>query len=242
MKKLVVLLIGLGVILAAGCQQDVLAQSADSLFLKQIQAIDSSESATLKQRAERNFAYIKAGPADPGKVTGELLAGGLGAIMGGVVFGKVGFGLASDGGGGGFGCCDVSGFIGGLVGYLVGSNVGSATGVCLVGNTGGERGSYWASLGGSTVGNVVGGLLAIAIVRESDDDINVTPFLILTASQAGGATIGFNATRKRKVEVPSGALLNLEEDKLSLSFPQVNASPDSFGTANFRIDLFQANF
>jgi hypothetical protein len=92
------------------------------------------------------------------------------------------------------------------------------------------------------VGTVVGGLLAFAIVRGSDDDINLTPFLILTAGQAGGATICFNATRKRKVEVQSGPLLNLNGDKLSLSPPQVHASPDSFGSANFRIDLFQANF
>lgn len=240
MKRLVVLLIGLGVILATGCQHDVLAQSTDSPFLKQVQAIDSSESATLKQRAERNFAYIKAGKANPTKIGSEFLVGGLSAMVCGGIGAFLGYNLTYDENADGW--FNFSGLPGAAVGYLVASNAGCAGGVSLVGNSGGERGSYWASFGGSVVGTVVGGLLAIAIVRESDDDINETPFIILTASQAGGATIGFNATRKRKIEVPSGALLNLDGDKLSLAFPQVNASPDTFGSANFRLDLFQANF
>jgi hypothetical protein len=242
MKRLCVLLIGLGVILAAGCQHDVLAQSTDSLFLMQIQSIDSSESASLKQRAERNFAYIKAGPANPAKVSGEVLVGGLGAVVGGSICAGIGFGLGSEGDCNGFCCFDEGGIIGALVGYAVGSNLGSATGVYVVGNSGGDKGSYWASLGGSLLGTALGGVCAIAILRGSDDDAGALSLFVLTAAQVGGAAIGFNATRKRKVEVPSGALLNLDEDKLSLAFPQVNVSPDFFGKANFRIDLFQANF
>lgn len=240
MKRLVVLLIGWGVILAAGYQHDVLAQSADSLFLKQIQTIDSSESASLEQRAEKNFAYIKAGKANPAKIGSEFLVGGLSAMVCGAVGAQLGYNATYDENDDDW--LNFSGLPGAVVGYLIASNFGCAGGVTLMGNTGGERGSYWASLGGSTVGTVVGGLLAIAILSGSDDDINETPFIILTAAQAGGATIGFNATRKRKVEVLSGALLNLDEDKLSLAFPQVNATSDSFGSANFRIDLFQANF
>jgi hypothetical protein len=240
MKRLVVLLIGLGVILAVGYQHDVLAQNADSLFLKQIQTIDSSESVSLKQRAEKNFAYIKAGKANPTKIGSEFLVGGLSSMVCGGIGAFLGFNLTYDENADEW--FNFTGLPGAIAGYLVASNVGCAGGVTLVGNSGGERGSYWASLGGSVVGTVVGGLLALAIVRESDDDINETPFIILTVAQAGGATIGFNATRKRKIEVPSGALLNLDEDKLSLAFPQVNVTSDSFGSTNLRIELLQANF
>ncbi len=242
MKKLIILFAGFGLILLAGCWESISAKDKDSVLPGYIQPIDSSMVSTLQERAEKNFAYVKADPADPGKVAGEMMAGGLGAIMGGVVFGKVGFGLASDGGGGGFGCCDVGGLIGGLVGYLVGSNMGSATGVCLVGNTGGEKGSFWAGFGGSLLGTLVGGICAAALARDLDDDSGTAPLFVLTAAQAGGATLGFNATRKKKVEVPSGAMLNLKDDKLTLALPEVNAYPDSFGSANLRIDIFQANF
>jgi hypothetical protein len=242
MKRVIVLLTGFTALLLAGCCQKALAENRELISIGQIQSVDSLRADSLQERAKRNFAYIKAGPADPGKVTGELFAGGLGAILGGVVFGRVGFGLASSGGGSGFGCCDVGGLIGGLVGYLVGSNVGCATGICLVGNSGDERGSYWAGLGGSFLGTLVGGICAIGIFRDSDDDSGAAPLFLMTAAQAGGATLCFNATRKKKVKVPSVALLNLDGEKLSLAFPQVSASPDSFGSANLRLDLFQANF
>jgi hypothetical protein len=242
MKRLIVILTGLTALLLSGCCQKALAENSKLISIDQIQPVDSLRADSLQERAKRNFAYIKGGPADPGKVTGELLAGGLGAIMGGVVFGRVGFGLASSGGGSGFGCCDVGGLIGGLVGYLVGSNVGCATGVCLVGNSGGERGSYWAGLGGSFLGTLVGGICAVGIFRDSDDDSGAAPLFLITAAQAGGATICFNATRKKKVEVLSGALLNLDGDRLSLAFPQVKTTSDAFGSVDLRIDLFQADF
>jgi hypothetical protein len=242
MKRLIVISTGLTALLLSGCCQKALAENSELISIDQIQPVDSVRADSLQERAKRNFAYIKAGPADPGKVTGELFAGGLGAIMGGVVFGRVGFGLASSGGGGCFGCYDVGGLIGGLVGYLVGSNVGCATGVCLVGNSGDERGSYWAGLGGSFLGTLVGGICAIGIFRDSDDDSGAAPLFLITAAQAGGATICFNATRKKKVEVPSAALLNLDGEKLSLTLPKINVSQDSFGSANLRLELFQADF
>jgi hypothetical protein len=64
----------------------------------------------------------------------------------------------------------------------------------------------------------------------------------LTAAQAGGATLGFNASRKRRVEAPSGALLNLDEGKLALAFPQLNLSQDSSNPSEYKVNLLQANF
>jgi len=187
------------------------------------------------------------------------LVGGLGAVVGGTLCARIGSGLAgSNGGCDGFCCCDEGAIIGGLVGYLVGSNLGSATGVCLVGNSGGEKGSYWASLGGSILGTLLGSLFAGAIARGSNDDSEVVPLVLLTgsndddsgvlplfvlsAAQASGATIGFNATRKRKVEMPSGAMLNLKDGNLAFAFPQVNTSQDAFNSNCYKVNFFKANF
>jgi hypothetical protein len=242
MKKRMVLLAGFGVILLAGCWGDSAAQETSSLLSANAQLVDSSDTLSLQEKAEKSFGYMKAGPADPGKVGCEFLVGGLGAIVGGTLCARVGFNTFTEGSGGCLGCCDVGGMIGGLVGYLIGSNVGSATGVYIVGNSEGEKGSYWAGLGGSLLGTLVGGAFAVAILRGSDDDSGLAPLSILTAAQAGGATIGFNATRKRSVEVPSGAMLNLKDGELALALPQVSVSQDCLNSNLYEVNVFEANF
>lgn len=242
MKKLTYLLVVFGVILLTGCWENSVAEEKISILADSRQSIDSSMTLSLQERAEKNFAYIKAGPADPGKVVGELIAGGFGAVVGGVVFARQGFNIGSEGSGSCFCCCNEGGIIGALIGYLVGSNVGSSVGVFLVGNSGGDKGSYWASLGGSLLGTVMGGLVAGAILRNSNDDSGAAPLFILTAAQAGGATISFNATRKKKVKVPSGAMLNLKDGKFAFAFPQVNTSQDAFNSNCYKVNFFKANF
>lgn len=241
MKKLTVLLAGFGVILLAGCWQNSTAQVRGSILAVVPQETDSSETLSLEERAEKNFAYVKGGPADPGKVTGEFLVGGFGAVVGGVVLARKGFSIGSEGSGG-FGCCNERGMIGALIGYLVGSNVGCATGVYLVGNSGGEKGSYWAGLGGSLLGTMFGGLCASVIARDPDDESGALPLLVLSAAQAGGATLCFNATRKQKVELPSGAMLNLKDGSFALAFPQVNVSQDASNSNCFEVSFFEASF
>ena len=239
MKKLMVVLAGFGVILLAGSWADSAAQETSSILSPNRQLIDSSDTLSLQEKAEKNLAYSKPAPADPGKVGGEFLVGAMGAAAGGVIGARLGFGIGSDGGGGFF---DEGGFIGALVGYMVLSNVGCATGVCLVGNSGGEKGSYGATLGGSILGTVVGGTAAFFILAGSDDDAGWPAFFLLPATQAGGATIGFTASRNRKVEAASGALLNLDEGKLALAFPQLNLSQDSSNPSEYKVNLLQANF
>jgi hypothetical protein len=242
MKKLTVLLAGFGMILLAGCWENSAAHEKGLILPGSVQSADSSTALSLEERAEKNFTYIKAGPAGPGKVSAEMVVGGLGALLGGTLCATVGFNIGSEGNSGGFCCCDDGGIIGALVGYAVGSNLGAATGVYVVGNSGGEKGSYWAGLGGSLLGTMLGGLVAVSILKSSDDDSGTLPLFILTTAQVGGAAIAFNSTRKRKVEVPSGSILNLKDGKLALSVPEVNITGDAFNSGCYKVNLFRANF
>lgn len=239
MKKLMVLLAGFGVILLAVGVENSLAQDSQSVFSKRALSDDSLRALSSQAKAKTHFIYVDPGPAKPGKVAGEFLAGGFGSVVFGAVGVRVGYSMTYDGGDG---FLNFSGLPGAIAGYLVFSNLGCAAGVTLVGNTGGEKGSYFAAFGGSCLGTLTGGLLAMSILRASDDDSALGAFLLLTAAQSGTATLLFNQTRKRKMEAPSGALLNLYKDQLSLAPPQVNVSQDTPGSLEYRISLFQANF
>jgi len=135
-----------------------------------------------------------------------------------------------------------SGLPGAIAGYLLCSNLGCAAGVTLVGNTGGEKGSYWASFGGSVVGTVVGGLIAYGISSASEHESALAPAIVFVSAQAAGGTMFFHQSRKRKLETSSGALLNLEQGRLSVALPQVNVSQQSSGSSDFAVDLFRARF
>jgi len=242
MKRLTLLLAGCGVILLVWCWENSAAQS---LALPEYDnSVDSTRTLTLRQRAEENFIYIKAGPADPGKVGGEMVVGSLGAATGGAMLAFLGYRALSEGDGGGcLGCFDDGAIIGALAGYMIGSNVGAATGVYVVGNSGGETGSFWAAFGGSLLGTLAGGLLSSVIVKDSeDDDPAWAALFLITGAQAGGATLCFNATRKQRVEAPSGSMLNLRDGKLALALPEVNISRDAFNSDCYKVNLFKANF
>jgi hypothetical protein len=241
MRKLIALLLALGAIVLVGGLNHSLAQVTNPIFLQYALLDDSSNSQSEQAKTEQSFIYVKSGPADPGKVVGEFVAGGVGAVIVGTLLGSIGYGIGHEETSGWLDF-DEGGFIGAAVGYLVGSNLGCASGVCVVGNSGGEKGSYLTTLGGSLLGTMVGGVIAIAIMRNAEDDDSWAPMFLVTAAQSGGATSFFNSSRKRRVEIPCGALLNLNDNELSLAFPRVNASLDSFGSADFRLDLFQANF
>lgn len=239
MKRLMVLWVGFGLILLAGGFESSLAEETDLALQTYTQSIDSLRTESLKEWAEKNFAYVKPGPADPGKVCGELLLGGFGSVIFGAVGAHIGYSTTYDGGDG---FLNFSGLPGAIAGYLIASNVGCATGVGLVGNSGGEKGSYFAAFGGSLAGTLVGGLCAFSLLAGSDGDASWASFFVFTAAQAGGATLCFNQTRKKKVEVSGEALLNLQGGKLALAFPQVNISQDSFKSSNYRVNLFQGKF
>jgi len=243
MKKLIVLLAGSAVILLAGAFENVLAGENQSPFLRYTLSDDSLRALALQANAKRNFIYIEPGPADPGKVAGGFLAGGLGAVVFGYAGARVGWNLTYvEHENEGWFDFNLSGLPGAIAGYFILSNLGCAAGVSLVGNTGGEEGSYWASFGGSVAGTVLGGLCAIGIASASEYESAWAPAIVLTAAQAGGATLGFNGSRRKVVGIPSAALLNLNDGKLSLAFPQVNVSHDPSSSGDYKVNLFVAKF
>lgn len=241
MRKLIALLLALGAAVLVAGPNCSLAQATNPVLLQYALLDDSSNSQSEQAKAEQSFIYVKPSAADPGKVVGEFVAGGVGAVIGGTLLGSIGYGIGHEETSGWFDF-DEGGFIGAAVGYLVGSNLGCASGVCVVGNSGGEKGSYLTTLCGSLLGTMVGGVIAIAIMRNAEDDDSLAPFLLATAAQSGGATSFFNSSRKRRVEIPPGALLNLNDNELSLAFPRVNVSPNLAGTTHCTVNLFQANF
>jgi len=243
MKKIMFFLAGLGLalILTAGNFENCLAEEKDSVSRRYTFSSDSPETLSLEERAKNNSIYLKPGPVKPEKVVGEFLLGGVGAVLVGGIGSGIGYNITYDPGEDGW--MNFSGLPGAIVGYLVGSNVGCATGVYLIGKSGGEKGSYPATLGGSLAGTLVGGLIAISLFKDSDDDEALFPFVVFTAAQAGGATTGFNLSRKgKKIETSSEALLNLNDEKLSLAFPEVDIFQDNLGSDNYKVNLFHATF
>ncbi len=241
MKKLTIFLtgLGLGLVLFAGSFETSQAQEKSSVFQKTTLLSDSLRAPSLQERVDNNSNYLKPGPLKPGKVVGEFALGGLGAVVAGVAGGVIGFNITYDEADDGW--MNFSGWPGAVAGYLVGSNLGSAAGVYLIGNSGSERGSYVAALGGSFLGTLVGGVTAIALLK--DDDEGTLPFAVFTSAQVTGATIGFNLSRKgRRIEGYSEALLNLNDGKLAMAFPQVDVSQDSFSSNQYKVNLFQAKF
>jgi len=243
MKKLMVSLAGLGLvlILLAGSFENCSAEEKDSVSQKYPLLNDYFRELSLRANSDNNWFYIEPEPVKPGKVAGEVLLGGFGSVLGGVGGGIIGYSIGHQETSG-FLEFDMGGFVGALVGYLIGSNLGCATGVYLVGNSGGERGSYLATFGGSLGGTLVGGLVATELIRNSDNEDGSFPLFLLTLAQAGGATIGFNSSRKKKSEGHSEALLNLKNGNLSLAFPEVDIFQDNLGSDNYKIDLFKAKF
>ena len=237
MKNLIVLLVGFGVIVLAGGAEYALAEGSQSAFSGSTLSDDSLKALSL--RARRDLIYMEPGPARPGKVAGEFVAGGLSSVIFGAVGARIGYSMTYDGGDG---FLNFSGLPGAIAGYLLCSNLGCAAGVTVVGNTGGEKGSYWASFGGSVIGTVVGGLLAYGMAGASEDESALAPAIVFVSAQAAGATLFFNQSRKRKLETSSGALLNLEQGRLSVALPQVNISHRSSGTSDYAVDLFGARF
>jgi len=124
-------------------------------------------------------------------------------------------------------------------GFVVGSMIGSATAVHAIGSTSEVKGSYWATLGGSIFGTVLGGGL-VYIMRDSPP---LAAIAFLTC-QSGGATIGFNSTRKLRKPALKQGVLNIERGKFGLASPGISLRPDPYGrgTLIYSIDLISVHF
>ena len=195
-------------------------------------------------RIKDGAVYLKPGPLKPGKVAGEFLLGGAGALLLGLAAGSIGSGVAHSENSDGFGVPDVGAGLAPALGYLLGSNLGCALGVYLIGNSGGETGSFAATFGGSLAGGLLTGGLVVAVAQANKNNHISSPALVIAATvgQTAGAVLAFNSTRKKRVQVSSGALLNLNEGKLAVSFPRVNISPDSKSSSSYKVNLFQTKF
>jgi hypothetical protein len=98
-------------------------------------------------------------------------------------------------------------------------------------------------LGGSLTGSLVGGGLVFLLYKANHGEGSPAPYFFIAAvAQTTGAVIGFNHSRKKKVEAPSGVLLNLNDGRLSMAFPQVNLSSDSKSSSSYKVNLFQAKW
>jgi len=241
MKKLTVFLmgLGLGLVLIAGSFETSLAEEKSSVFQTNALLSDSLRAQSLQERIDNNSNYLKPGSLKAGKVAGEVLLGGVGAVAAGVAAGVIGFHITYDEAEDGW--MNFSGWPGAIAGYLVGSNLGSAAGVYLIGKSGDEKGSFFATVGGSLVGTLVGGATAVALITDNDE--GTLPFAVFTTAQVTGATIGFNLSRKgKRTDAYSDAVLNLNDGKLAVAFPQVDVSQDSFSSGKHSVNLFQAKF
>lgn len=237
MKKLIVFSagLGLGLALIAGSFETSQAQEKSPVFQKTTLFKDSLKVQTLQEKVNNNSAYLKPGSLKPGKVAGEFLLGGFGAVACGV--GAVSM-IPDQGGWAGPGVV-----VAGISLYVICSNLGCASGVYLIGMSGGETGSYLSTLGGSWGGTLVGSIIGFPLLVALEDDDKWWSFVAFTAAQSVGATIGFNHSKKgRKTDTYSEALLNINDCKLAVAFPQVGISPDSFNSSQYSVNLFQANF
>ncbi len=122
------------------------------------------------------------------RITGEILAGGVGGILIGVGGCLIGAEYEKYK----YGEGEYRGLWSALFVAPIGYTLGNAIGVYLVGNIGDETGSFLATLGGSILGLGVGVVLAL-----SADSFNErAAFPTFVASSSICATIGFNLTRR----------------------------------------------
>jgi hypothetical protein len=160
------------------------------------------------------------------RVTGEILAGG----VGGIGVGVAGFvvGLAIDHAIfvsllevteelEGLGPCMV-------IGALAGYTFGTAGGVYLVGSIGNETGSFWAALAGSSVG--------------------IMGIWVWGLGPPVGATIAFNLTRRYNSPPTESktALINFSDGQMSLAVPTVRFQTDMYGGRGLTLDLLKGRF
>jgi uncharacterized protein YcfJ len=98
MKKLTVLLAGLGLLLIAGGFEKALAQEkqityrVDTLAQGQV-IIRQPMEIEVEAKPTKNYIFLKPDPVQPGKIAGEVLAGGMGAALGGILGAGIGYGM-----------------------------------------------------------------------------------------------------------------------------------------------------
>ncbi|MBN1896034.1 hypothetical protein JW906_16230 [bacterium] len=171
-----------------------------------------------------------------GRTAGEFFLGGAGSILAGLGGGIIGYALTYDPNQSSW--LNFSGFDGAVPGYLITSNFGCAAAVWSIGCIGDEQGSFGSALGGSALGTLV----SVGIIALIKPEIDYSEIFFLSASQAIGAIIAFNHSQKKKTVDASGALLNLNNDRLVCAVPQVSLYPESSNSNCLKLQLFRAKF
>jgi len=180
-------------------------------------------------------------PLSGERITGEILAGGVGATAGmfsgmflGYLLGSIGEELNQEE--------DPRAMFGLLFGFT-GISIGSATGVYKVGSIGNEEGSRFATLIGSIFGEIIGGYVVGYVVNLLVNWDNATwqivvPITIgLCVGSSLGATTAFNLSRRYKSPpISETALVNFSDGLMSLAVSTVTFRPSPY------VDLVKVRF
>jgi len=162
-----------------------------------------------------NVTYAEKPPLNGYRIAGEILAGG----VGGTLTGLLGVSIAESSA-----PYPIKGY---YLDFLLAYPIGSAIGVYIVGNIGNETGSFGTTLGGSISGILI--WIICAIGASNGDMPSIVPITVFFAAPPIFATIGFNETRRYKTppETETG-LLNFSERQMSLNVPTIYFRPDPF--------------
>ncbi|MFH1941952.1 MAG: hypothetical protein ABIL68_07580 [bacterium] len=123
-------------------------------------------------------------------VGSQLLIGGMCGFLGGIVGGGIGVATEILLTGNKY---ELSGIMGFLIGGSLGLVFGSAGGVYAIGYRFDQGGSFWAALGGSALGLVIG--------FAFDTDLSDGPSVLFFIAPALGAVTGYHLTIKSKEPV-----------------------------------------
>lgn len=123
-------------------------------------------------------------------------------------------------------------YIGWYAGYMLGNSIG----VYIAGNDKYEKGSYFATLGGSILGALIGVSTFFALDNK---DIGACLSII---SPPIGSILGFNLSRKPRGMAHGRALINWGQGGLKWSLSNINVYFDNCNRPVLNVNLFQANF
>ncbi|MBC8230129.1 hypothetical protein H8E77_11330 [bacterium] len=180
MLKFISFILIIGFMIALGSENLIASETNDVEIHQSFQAFTSPKtyllSATEVDTKEQRNAKP---PLSVRNITNELISGTVGGIC-------VGYYV---------------GWFAGNIGYFTGYMLGSSSGVYRAGNMGNETGSFWATLGGSVLGGILGvGIILVTNHYElvSENVQSKAEIVSILSSPVIGATIGFNLTRKYK--------------------------------------------
>jgi len=123
-------------------------------------------------------------------------------------------------------------YIGWYAGYMLGNSIG----VYIAGNDEYEEGSYFATLGGSILGALVGVSTFFAL-----DNKDIGAYLSILGPPIG-SILGFNLSRKSRGSAGKAFINYNRGSKLKWSLADINVHYNCWYEPVLNVNLFQANF